>query len=114
MNERQMSASPRAIALRYQPHHDRAPRVTAKGRGKRAEQIIQLAKEHGIPIQEDASLVSILSQLELNEQIPEELYRIVAEILAFVYRTDKQEEEDSGSTSSDRATRRSNSESLST
>lgn len=114
MKEKQTSVSPRAVALRYQPHHDQAPRVTAKGTGKRAEQIIQLAEEHGIPIEQDPSLVAILSQLEVNQQIPEELYQVVAEILAFVYRTDRQEGEDRGSTSGDRAARGSIGESLST
>lgn len=91
MNDKQPLSRRKAVALRYQPYEDSAPRVTAKGTGKIAEEIIRLAEAHGIPIQEDASLVSVLTQLDLNEHIPEELFQAVAEILAFVYRADKQE-----------------------
>jgi flagellar biosynthesis protein len=98
MNRNQPSSLPKAVALRYLPHEDRAPRVTAKGSGKVAEEILELAKKHGIPIQKDATLVSVLSQLELNEHIPEDLYQVVAEILTFVYRTDRQEGSKGGHT----------------
>lgn len=98
MSKEKQAPRPKAVALRYLPHEDNAPRVTAKGVGKVAEEILQVASERGIPVQQDASLVSVLSQLELNEQIPEELYQVVAEILAFVYRTDKQEESNGGYT----------------
>lgn len=91
MNKQPIASRKKAVALRYQPYEESAPRVTAKGAGKTAEKMIRLADEHGIPIQQDASLVSVLSELELNEQIPEELFQVVAEILAFVYRTDKEE-----------------------
>lgn len=90
MKKTQQAGQPKAVALHYRPYEESAPRVTAKGSGKVAEEIIRLANEHDIPIQQDASLVAVLSQLELNEQIPEQLYQVVAEILAFVYRTDKQ------------------------
>jgi flagellar biosynthesis protein len=59
--------------------------VTAKGSGRVAEKIIALAKEHGIPIQEDPALVQVLSQLDFYEEIPPPVYGIVAEILAFIY-----------------------------
>jgi flagellar biosynthesis protein len=55
-----------------------------------AEKIIETAKEHQVPIQEDASLVEMLSKLQINETIPEELYQVVAEVFAFVYRVEKQ------------------------
>lgn len=84
------TARKQAVALRYRPHEHVAPYVAAKGSGKVAEEIIRLAKAHNVPIQEDPSLVSVLSQLELNEQIPEDLYQVVAEILAFVYRLDRE------------------------
>lgn len=77
----------KAVALRYDTSRDAAPKVIAKGRGEIAEKIIALAKEHGIPIQEDADLVEILAKLDLNADIPPETYLIVAEILAFIYRT---------------------------
>jgi flagellar biosynthesis protein len=78
-----------AVALRYTPGEAEAPRVIAKGQGLIADKILEQAKEHGVPIQEDPSLVEVLAKLELNEQIPVELYQVVAEILAFVYQTDR-------------------------
>ncbi|WP_058303910.1 EscU/YscU/HrcU family type III secretion system export apparatus switch protein [Gorillibacterium timonense] len=77
-----------AVALKYSPMDMQAPSVVAKGKGMVADEILQKAKEHGVPIQEDASLVEVLGQLELNQEIPAELYQLVAEILSFVYRTD--------------------------
>jgi len=74
-----------AAAIRYDGVHDVAPRVTAKGQGVIAENIIELAKKNDIPIKNDPELVQILSKLDIDEQIPEDLYRAVAEILSFVY-----------------------------
>ncbi|MGO9137371.1 MAG: EscU/YscU/HrcU family type III secretion system export apparatus switch protein [Syntrophales bacterium] len=74
-----------AAALKYDPQKDAAPLLTAKGRGFVAEKIIDIAKRNRIPIKEDANLVQILSKLEIDEQIPPVLYKVVAEILAFVY-----------------------------
>jgi len=79
----------KAAALRYRPDADAAPRVTAAGRGLTAEKIIALAKEAGIPLREDASLVEVLARLDVGSEIPAELYRAVAELLAFVYRMDQ-------------------------
>jgi flagellar biosynthesis protein len=78
-----------AIALTYQPDKNDAPVVVAKGKGYVAEKIIAAAKEHHVPIQEDASLVQMLSQLQINEAIPEELYQAVAEVFSFVYRVER-------------------------
>lgn len=78
----------KAVALKYDPGKDASPVVVAKGQGRIAESIIQKAKEHGVPLQEDASLVEVLSKLDLEQEIPPELYQLVAEILGFVYRTD--------------------------
>ncbi len=75
-----------AVALKYKIHEDNAPKVAAKGRGVLARRIIEIAKEHGIPIRDDPDLVEVLLKLDLSEEIPPELYQIVAEILAFVYR----------------------------
>lgn len=75
-----------AVALKYKIQEDNAPKVVAKGRGTLARKIIEVANEHGIPIREDPDLVEALLKLDLNEEIPLELYQIVAEILAFVYR----------------------------
>jgi len=75
----------KAVAIKYQPESDKAPRVKAAGRGKTAEKIIEIAKQHNIHIQNDPDLVEILSQFDLNEEIPSTLYFVVAELLAFVY-----------------------------
>jgi len=74
-----------AIALKYQPKSDNAPRVTAKGKGKVAEKIIEIAKKNNIYIHNDPDLIEILSQLDINDQIPPDLYIVAAELLAFVY-----------------------------
>lgn len=78
-----------AAALSYKPGSSGAPLVKAKGKGLIAEKIIESAREHNIPIQEDPSLVELLGQLEINEAIPEDLYQAVAEVFAFVYRLDR-------------------------
>lgn len=77
-----------AIALTYDQEKDSSPRMIGKGKGKIADQIIELAKENKIPIQEDASLTELLGKLNINEAIPAELYEAVAEIFAFIYRVD--------------------------
>jgi flagellar biosynthesis protein len=79
------SRQKRAVALKYQQKLDTAPKVIAKGKGKVAEKIIEMAREHNIYIQNDPDLIEILSQLDLNEEIPPDLYVVVAELLAFVY-----------------------------
>ena len=75
----------KAVALRYVPALDRAPKVTAKGSGLLAQKIIELAQKHGIPIKEDQVLIQVLSQLDFYQEIPPSIYVVVAEILAFVY-----------------------------
>jgi flagellar biosynthesis protein len=76
----------RAAALRYDRGTRSAPAVVAKGRGIIAEQIVALARSHGIPIKEDRDLVEVLSAMNLYEEIPPDLYKAVAEVLAFIYR----------------------------
>ncbi len=84
------TALPRkAVALKYSPEKASAPIVVAKGQGHLAEEIVRRAKENGVPIQEDASLVEVLAKLDLEQEIPPELYRLVAEVLSFVYRADR-------------------------
>ena len=73
-----------AVALKYDGQG--APRVSAKGSGKIAERILELAEEHGTPLQEDHELVELLSQIELGHEIPENLYLAAAEVIAFAYR----------------------------
>ncbi len=86
----------KAAAIRYDSAKDDAPRLTAKGKGHMAERIIELARQHRIPIRTDRALVSILSKLDLDQHIPPELYRAVAEILAFVYTANEQYRERQG------------------
>lgn len=77
----------RAAALRYVEGETEAPEVVATGEGHLAEQIIALAREHGIPIHESPDLVRLLTQLPPESAIPIELYRAVAEVIAFLLRT---------------------------
>jgi flagellar biosynthesis protein len=81
-----MDESPKAVALKYDQKNDKAPRVIAKGRGDIAAKIIAVAKEHNVPLCEDKNLTQILEALDLETEIPPELYRAVAEVLAFIYR----------------------------
>lgn len=73
-----------AIALAYQEGSG-SPRVVAKGQGQMAERIIEKAKEAGVFVHESPELVSLLMQVDLDQHIPQELYRAVAELLAFIY-----------------------------
>lgn len=75
-----------AVALKYDQGDDSAPKVKAKGSGWTAERIIEIAKENDVPIQEDKDLVQILSMLELDQEIPSNVYGAVAKILSFIYR----------------------------
>lgn len=79
-----------AIALSYQPNGSAGPKVLAKGKGKIAENILEQAFIHDVPIHEDPNLVELLGQLDLNETIPEELYQAVAEVFAFIYHLDRE------------------------
>ncbi len=79
----------KAAALRYDHDRDRAPKVVAKGRGKIAEKIVALAHEHEIPLVEDHNLIQMLEALDVDMEIPVELYKAVAEVLVFVYRLNK-------------------------
>lgn len=83
------SPLPKAVALRYDPRKDEVPVVVAKGQGIIAEQIEQIAKEAGITLHEDENLLEYLMALDLYQGIPPELYPIVAEILAYIYKMDK-------------------------
>lgn len=76
----------KAVSLKYERGKDAAPKVTAKGRGAVAEKILALAREHGVPIEKDTTMLEALYRLDINEEIPEDLYQIVAELLAFIYR----------------------------
>ncbi|MHA6529278.1 EscU/YscU/HrcU family type III secretion system export apparatus switch protein [Paenibacillus sp. BAC0078] len=79
----------KAVALKYTPGQNEAPVVVAKGHGAIADKILQTAKENGVAVQEDAALVEVLSKLDLDQQIPPQLYQLVAEILSYVYQSDR-------------------------
>ncbi len=83
-----------AIALEYNPDEDDAPRVIASGRGEIADKILQIAQANQIPIKEDPVLAQALSLVDLEEEIPPELYAVVAEVLGWVYRLRKKNIED--------------------
>jgi len=74
---------PIAIALEYD--EENAPVVNAKGTGELAKRIIEIAKENDIYLQEDAGLIQILAELELGDEIPEQIYKAIAEVIAFAY-----------------------------
>lgn len=79
---------PAAAALTYDPSKSEPPQIVAVGRGVTAEQILAVAKEHDIPLYEDAGLVEALAHLDVSDYIPRELYAVVAEVLAYVFRVD--------------------------
>lgn len=90
----QAPSSPAAVALKYDGTH--APTIAATGTYELAEEIIRIAREHGVPLYENAELAGILARLDLNEEIPETLYRVIAEILAFAFNLEGRTPEDAG------------------
>ena len=82
--------SQKAVALSYDQSLDKAPKVVARGRGHMAERILTIARQNHIPLQQDSELVAVLELLEPGTEIPPELYQAVAEILAFVYKLNKE------------------------
>lgn len=88
----------KAVALQYDMDSMPAPKVIAKGQGYLAQQIVELAEEKGIEIHQDASLVEILSVLEMDSFIPLEAYAAVAEILSYIYRQNAAQRHEPGNT----------------
>ena len=84
-DQEKKALSEQALALKYDPATGGLPRVTAKGEGELAEELIRLALEHHIPIKYDPDLVQMLSHLEEGRSIPEEAFVLVAELLSFIY-----------------------------
>jgi flagellar biosynthesis protein len=74
-----------AISLKYNGGSNHAPKVTAKGQGWVAEKIIAMAEQQNIPIRKDKDLVALLEKIDVGREIPESLYKLVAELLAWVY-----------------------------
>ncbi len=79
----------KAVALKYSSQEDETPEVIAKGEGKLAEEIISIAKKEGIQVHQDKEVVEFLSKLDIDEEIPPELYEMVAQLLCFVYKMDR-------------------------
>lgn len=85
MAKQPIESTREAIALAYR-QTDAAPRVVARGKGLIAEQIISRAKEHGVYVHESPELVALLTQVNIDEHIPPQLYMAIAELLAWLYR----------------------------
>ena len=84
-----MEKRKKAAALKYEKGKDNAPKLMAKGEGLIAEKILQIAEENQIFIKEDKELIEVLSTLDLYQEIPEELYQVVAEVLVYIYKSTK-------------------------
>lgn len=78
-----------AISLQYQKEINSAPKITARGEGWVAEKIIEIAQERSIPIRKDKDLLNLLSEIDVGREVPESLYKVVAELLAWVYQLNK-------------------------
>jgi len=81
----------KAAALRYDKTKENAPRVLAKGEGEVANNIIKIAQLNNLPIKKDEDLVELLSKVEIDKEVPEALYKAVAEVFSFIYKTTKKE-----------------------
>lgn len=79
----------KAVALAYDREKSAAPVVVAKGKGEVADRIIQIAKENKLPIKKDVDLVELLSKVEIDKEVPSELYKAVAELFSFIYNITK-------------------------
>lgn len=82
-----------AIALKYDKDKDNAPRVIAKGMRLKAEKIRELAKAAGVPVMRNVGLANALYRVDVGEQIPEDLYDAVAEVLTFIFSLQQQEQQ---------------------
>jgi flagellar biosynthesis protein len=89
MADAEDKARKHAVAIRYEQGHDNTPRVIAKGSGLIAEQILATAKQHTVPVYQNKTLATMLMAVELDREIPPELYQAVAEVLAYIYRLDQ-------------------------
>lgn len=81
-----------AVAMRYDVEKDKAPLILASGRGAIADEILRIADENKIPLYENRDLAGLLAKLEIDTEIPPQLYILVAEVLFFVYKLDKMAE----------------------
>ncbi len=83
----------KAVALRYDEHKEASPRVVAKGEGCIAQKIKQIAQDNNIPVHQDDTLIELLAQVDIDREIPPELYAAVAEILCWIYRANNEQKE---------------------
>jgi len=83
----------KAVALRYNTEKENAPKVLTKGQGNIAERIIKIAKENELPIKKDEDLVELLTKIEIDKEIPTNLYKAVAEVFSFIYNVTNKKEE---------------------
>lgn len=81
----------KAVALKYE--FESAPRVVAKGEGQIADKIIEIAEEHGVTLYQDSELVKLLSRIEVDDEIPSNLYQAVAVVLSFVFQLKGKDQE---------------------
>ncbi len=82
--KRKENGAPTAVAVHYDEGKDEGPQVIAQGKGYIAEKIIEMAREKSIPLQEDSMLVSNLIDMDLGDNIPPQLYLVIAEILLMI------------------------------
>lgn len=78
-----------AVGLRYDPEREGAPRVVARGRGDVARRILEIAEEHGVLVRHDPDLLQLLAGARLGDEVPQELYAVVAEVIAFLWRVNE-------------------------
>jgi len=83
----------KAVALRYDKERENAPRVLAKGEGETANNIIKIAQLHKLPIKKDADLIELLSKVEIDKEVPQELYKAVAELFSYIYKISNKQED---------------------
>lgn len=76
-----------AIAINYDKEKDIAPKIVAKGKGVIAEKIIDIAKQNNIPLYEDLDLIEVLSKVDVGQEIPPQLYKLIAEVLIYIYKS---------------------------
>ena len=88
-NETENVMDKQAVALRYDLDRDKAPRVVAKGKGHTAEHILEAAQKSSVPVYQNKTLVNMLMALDIDREIPPELYKAIAEVMAYVYKMDK-------------------------
>ena len=82
----------KAVALQYDAKSNNAPKVTAKGEGFTAQNIIKIASLHDVPIKKDEDLVELLSKLDVDKEVPAEMYKAIAEVFSFLYKSTKKKD----------------------